>query len=133
MLSDHELRREHVLNEAVRAGKFTAARAAHYRALYDRDPAGTEQVLAMLAPALEGVPAAVPPAEHGGRVYGRGGSAPAAVVAQAGVAATAPRAVPAAAPEAEGLTPETVAGWSRALFPEVGRETATRVTRAHDA
>jgi hypothetical protein len=44
--------REAVLDEAVRAGKFSPARKEHYRRLYDADPVGTEQVLALLASSL---------------------------------------------------------------------------------
>jgi hypothetical protein len=53
-MSSRNVRREYVLAEAVRAGKFSAKRAAHWRKQYDRDPASTEAALAMLAPALDG-------------------------------------------------------------------------------
>jgi hypothetical protein len=42
-------RREYVLAQAVSAGKFAPERSTHYRTLYDRDPAGTEVLLARLA------------------------------------------------------------------------------------
>ena len=51
-LTDAERIREHVLDEAVRAAKFPSSRKAHYRAMYDRDPAGTKATIASLAPGL---------------------------------------------------------------------------------
>ena len=49
MPSNHELRRDHVIGQAVAAGKFAESRSAHWQQEYDRDPARTEQVLAALA------------------------------------------------------------------------------------
>jgi hypothetical protein len=47
-------RRDHVVGEAVRAGKFSPRRAKHWRTQYDRDPAGTEAALALLQSPLDG-------------------------------------------------------------------------------
>lgn len=47
-------RRDYVINEAVRAGKFTRARGKFWRRQYDRDPVGTEAALALMASPLDG-------------------------------------------------------------------------------
>lgn len=49
-MTDAELRREHTLNEAVKAGKFSASRSAFYRQKYDADPKGTRALIAAMAP-----------------------------------------------------------------------------------
>jgi hypothetical protein len=92
-------RREAVLADAVRAGKFLPHRVPHYRTMYDRDPAGTEALIA----AIYAV---------GGDVLGH---TQAAAPAEPGQAQHPHPVVPAA--EAD-LDPEQVAAWSRALFPE---------------
>jgi hypothetical protein len=51
-MNDREYRRERVLDQAIASGKFPEARRQHYRNSWDRDPAGTEQVIA----GLVGVP-----------------------------------------------------------------------------
>jgi hypothetical protein len=97
-----EQRREAVLAEAVRAGKFTAERLPHYRTMYDRDPAGTEAAIN----AMTAVGAAV-----------LGG---ASVATSTEPPAQAQHVNPVAPPPAASadLSPELVAGWSRKLFPE---------------
>lgn len=47
---DGERHRERVLNEAVEAGKIGRSRLDDYRERYERDPVGTQQLLASLAP-----------------------------------------------------------------------------------
>jgi hypothetical protein len=46
------VRREQLLAKAVQEGKFPPTRVDHYRALYETDPAVTEQLLAALTPGL---------------------------------------------------------------------------------
>jgi hypothetical protein len=58
-------RRERVLDAAVAAGKFLPSRRSHYAAMYDADPAGTEQVLAIMA----GAPEALAAVETGAEGY----------------------------------------------------------------
>src|SRR5918992_5616014 len=57
-------RREQVLNAAIAAGKFPESRRATYAAMYDRNPAYTEQVLATLAAGVAPPAAATGPAPH---------------------------------------------------------------------
>lgn len=137
-------RREQLLAEAVRAGKFTAQRAEHYRQLYDSDPAGTEQVLAALAPVGNAITAAAVLA-----------GAPAAVLAEvppyprelfpelvrrerraAPPAAAEPAAAehvrPGAPPAEASIRDEQVARWSAELFPETQAQQHGRITRAND-
>lgn len=135
-------RRDYVLDHAIGAGKLPQSRREHYRQMYDRDPAGTETVLAMLAPGLPGVtrPAAAgfnsphTPELFPDLVRGqRGRHGPGTALASAPVPLPAQRA-PAPAEGDTLLTPELVAGWSRQLFPEsasLGFRPG-RVTRAGD-
>ena len=51
--------RDEVVQAAVLAGKFPAARREHWRALWDKDPEGTRSTIAALAPGV------VPVAELG--------------------------------------------------------------------
>lgn len=53
-------KRERILTDAVKAGKFPPSRVEHYRAAYNADPEGTEQLIASLAEGL------VPVHEEGG-------------------------------------------------------------------
>jgi hypothetical protein len=46
------VRREQLLAKAVQDGKIPASRVDHYRALYETDATGTEQLLAALTPGL---------------------------------------------------------------------------------
>ena len=54
-------RADRLINEAIAAGKLVESRRQHYRTLFARAPAQTEQLLATLAPVLpaadEGLPA----------------------------------------------------------------------------
>ena len=119
------VRRDYLLEQAVRAGKFPATRIPHYVAQYDRDPAGTEQLLASLTP----VPTSGVLGHSGDEVdqtlaagrallgnRSRVASVPAAAAGEP-VQAQHLRPVeqPASAVE---LTPENVERWTRALFPE---------------
>ena len=45
-------RRDRDIEQAVMAGKFPAARVPHWQRLYDRDPEGTQVVLASLTPGV---------------------------------------------------------------------------------
>jgi hypothetical protein len=45
-------RRDAVLGDAIRAGKFSEARRDHYALMYDSDPAGTEAAIEIMAGGL---------------------------------------------------------------------------------
>jgi hypothetical protein len=133
-------RRDYLIGEAVAAGKFMAERAPFYRERYDRDPAGTEQVLAMLAPALAGV-AGLEPAPYPRELFpelDRRARRAAGVPATFAPAATAPPAATAAharpvTPAAESaLTPEQVGAWSHELGFDRVEASVGRVARAND-
>lgn len=144
-MHDHAQRRDYLISEAIRAGKFTAARAQHYRQMYDRDPAGTEQLLAALAPAGTALAAAGALAGHPGpqaepapyprelfpELARHDRHAP---VAPALAAVAAPQPAPPARPAADPgvIPPEQVARWSAELFPETQAARGGRVTRAND-
>jgi hypothetical protein len=51
-LTESERAREHLLDEAVRAGKFSASRKPHYRKLYASKPKATKRLIEELAPGL---------------------------------------------------------------------------------
>ena len=51
-------RGEQLIQAAYKDGRITASRRAHYRRMYERDPVGTQLLLAKLAPGL-------PPATQG--------------------------------------------------------------------
>ena len=144
VVTDHALRRDHLVEQAVHAGKFPPERRGHWRTLYDGDPAGTEATLAALAPALVGVrtPAALLAgdspyprelfpelvrADRRAVVTTHATSAPAAA------AHPRPAAPPSEASETE-LSPELVANWSHDLFPEAAASGTgrSRVSRAND-
>ena len=100
-------RRDQLISAAIQAGKFPPERRAHWQTVYDRDPAGTEQVLAVLAPGLM-------PANTSGSMPlggGRGNTATAGLT-------LAGSSQPVAHAD---LTPEVVASWSQELFPETRR------------
>ncbi len=126
MPSTHELRREYVLDRAIAAGKFGPARRAHWRGQYDRDPHGTEQVLAMLASATVGGP----PYPHGLFPELSRRRCPHARKTAAG---TAVAAAPAPTPPPRDSFDAAVAAWTRELFPETAVGAArARVTRCND-
>lgn len=123
--SPHARRREYLMDQAIRAGKFPPERRTHWAALYDRDPAGIEETLAMLT-AATGLPA-LPP-KHGHVRITRGSTSATSfhLPTLTDPEATSPK-------ERMELTPEIVAGWSRQLFPETAAPAGrTRVRRAHD-
>jgi hypothetical protein len=91
-------RREAVLAEAVRVGKFLPHRVPHYRAMYDRDPAGTENLIAA--------------------IHALGPGVLDSAAAAAGEPAQAPHVHPVVPAAEADLDPQQVAAWSRALFPE---------------
>jgi hypothetical protein len=146
-------RRDYVINEAVRAGKFSPQRARHWRRQYDEDPAGTEATIAVLSPALDGpqpYPRDLFPelAKEGRGSFRALRSAPATTAAAPVVpsptfgngrterSATAPpsaRRSGVRPPTADAGKPsvEDVATWSSALGFQ-SRETSGRVTRAGD-
>jgi hypothetical protein len=116
-------RREALLDQAVRAGKFPPQRRAHWSELYDRDPAGTERVLSVLAssaplPTMPAMP--TPPPRITRTSVPRRPTYPEAAMVP--VAASQP--LP---PGGTEITPELVAGWSRQLFPA----TAARASAGH--
>jgi hypothetical protein len=138
-------RRDYVLDQAVAAGKFSAARRAHWQAQYDRDPFGTEQTLAVLASGLaSGGASAVPGfnSPHTASLFPdlararqpRRGRAAARVAATSPVRATQRQTATPSAEEATELTPEVVAAWSRQLFPDTASFGIRpgRVTRANN-
>lgn len=115
-------RRDHVLSAAIAAGKFSEQRRTVWAAAYDRDPAGTEALIALLTSPF--APAEPYPRELFPELAGEqrrthtSGLAP----AQVNVAASAACAkVP---------TPELVADWTRQLFPHA--PSAGRITRTGD-
>jgi hypothetical protein len=121
------IRRDALIAQAVAAGKLSQARAAHYAAQYDKDPVGTERLLASLAP----VPVlAGNVLGHGGDEVDRTLAAGRALIGNRGVVASAPTAAtrePVHAQhlrpveQVEGnieLTPANVEQWTRELFPE---------------
>lgn len=96
-MTDQELRREHLISAAISAGKFTAERAAHYRAQYDKDPAGTERLLAALTSIGAGVLGHAAPVERTQAQHVH-------PVVRSG--------------ESIDLTSEVVEAWTREMFPE---------------
>jgi hypothetical protein len=53
--------RDSLLDAAMRAGKFSEKRRAHYAAMYDKDPKSTRRLIDSLA----GVPQSQPASERG--------------------------------------------------------------------
>jgi hypothetical protein len=91
-------RREYVLDRAHNEGRIARASRAHWAREWDRDPAGTEAVLAALQP-MPGV-------------LGDPGIA-------AGERQQAPHVAPVVAPqERTEITADLVKGWTEGLFPE---------------
>lgn len=147
MSDNHALRRDYVIGEAVRAGKFSESRAAYWSAEYDRDPAGTEATIASLASLTEG-PQPYPreilfPTRT--RLSRQRAGSSALATATAPAAAPAPPAAAKEVPSGDGTgtgpgipgsgpSPEEVAEWSARLFPEAVAAGAgpRRVTRARD-
>jgi|SRR5581483_7137257 len=142
-------RRDYVISEAIRAGKFTAARAKHWRKQYDRDPAGTEAAIAVLASPLDG-PQPYPKELFPELSSRRRGSSPVASPTSPAATAAAPTRVlsepqrvgSATPPPARSEQPplstgtaepsaEDVAGWSSALGFQ-NTPVAGRVTKAAD-
>jgi hypothetical protein len=119
MPSNHELRREHVISECIRAGKFNKARAPFWEKEYDRDPAGTERTLTALVSVTEGAPPYPP------ELFPHLSQRRRPQVHSASVAATAPPPAPAEAGD------EQVEAWTRQLFPET-RATRGRIVRCND-
>jgi len=112
-------RRDAVISAAIAAGKFSEDRRSFWETHYDRDPAGTEATLAMLAPVL---PVEPYPRELFPEL--RRQPQPVAASALHGAATAYPTAQ---------VTPEVVAVWSRDLFPETQQSSQQgRVTRAND-
>jgi hypothetical protein len=129
------IRREYLLDHAILAGKFPVQRRQHWQQQYDRDPVGTEQVLAALAPIVTGGGVSPYPRE----MFPELDRQPRRQRAEARAPAATPAHVSAAAPPAptvaagDDLTPEVVAAWSRELFPEAAyAEIQRRVTHAND-
>lgn len=126
MPSNYELRREYALDQALAAGKFTAARRAFWSQRYDADPAATAQVLAALAPAVAEQPP-YPPELFPELARQQPRRRP-ATTALASAAAAAP-------PDRDfELSDEQVAAWSRQLFPDAALAGSAyrRITRAND-
>jgi hypothetical protein len=135
---EREQRRDAVISQAVADGRIPQSRADHYRASWDRDAFGTEQVLASLSPGLT-------PAQSSA-LFGPRDQDPMLDIArtmfpelrQPGaqhlrpVEASAPTPSP---PAAAAITQESVAAFSGQLFPEVAARKANtnRVISADDA
>lgn len=123
MHSDYELRREHVINEAIASGKFGESRRAFWTQQYDADPAGTERTLASLVPALEESPPYPP------ELFPELSRRRRPPMRSASVASTAPP-PPSQSVEA---TDADVTRWTRQLFPETAAAGAGgRVIRCND-
>lgn len=118
MPSNHKLRRDYVLDQAIASGKFGPQRRAFWSTEYDRDPARTEQTLAALASATvddppypqELFPELARPRSRRART-----------------------AAPPPSPSPEVVDVE-VAAWTKQLFPETVAAGASsrRVTRCND-
>jgi hypothetical protein len=149
MPTDRELRRDHLIEQAVAAGKFPPSRREHWAREYDRDPAATEVTLAALAPALVGVrsPTALaagdspyprelfPELARADRRAGQAAPVQAASDDQRSREGLAPHSMLPAAEDGETeLSPELVGQWSRQMFPETVAAGAapSRVHRAND-
>ena len=122
-MDSYTLRKEHVINEAITAGKFSESRRSFWSSEYDRDPAGTERTLAALVPATEGTPPYPP--ELFPHLQRRDPHA-----RSASVAATAP--TPAPAPPPSEIADEDVQRWTRQLFPETRAAASGRIVRCND-
>jgi hypothetical protein len=120
-MDNHALRREHVINEAIRAGKFSESRRAFWTAEYDRNPARTEQTLASLASGLDGEP------PYPRELFPELSRRHSPHTRRTAVAASAPPPPP---PAAE-IVDEEVARWSRELFPETVAAGAGRQRIVH--
>ena len=119
MPSNHELRRDYVLDRAIASGKFGPQRRAFWSTQYDRDPARTEQTLAALVSATGDDP---PYPEELFPELARPRSRRAR-----------PAAPPPPPPSPEVLDAEVTA-WTKQLFPETVAAGASsrRVTRCND-
>ena len=154
-MNEREKRRESVIEQAVADGRLMPGARDRYRAAWDADPFGTEQVLASLSSGLTPpVRAALSgqrdpnPELAGARAWFSelsptphlqdGGSATSAADAASSVPAgsSSSTSVP-AAPAAQSPTPEEVASWSEALFPAEHERTRLNasgpIRRADDA
>jgi hypothetical protein len=117
-------RRDYVLDRALREGRISQGSRAHWVNEYDRNPTGTETLLAALAP-LPGAGVlghdAVQATVDAGRAlvqpYRRPAQPVPAAAAHEPVQAQHMRPVEQPATDIE-LTPENVARWSAELFPE---------------
>jgi hypothetical protein len=123
-------RRDQLLDHAIASGKFGEARRAHWAAQYDRNPAGTEQALAVMV-GVGGKPP-YPPELFPELQRPRQRSERGAVLAVVNPS-TEPPPPQSFASDAH-VTPEQVKAWSQQLFPEAVPEGASfgRITRAHD-
>jgi hypothetical protein len=157
-MNEREQRRESVIERAVTDGRLVPEARDRYRAAWDADPFGTEQVLASLSPGLTPeVRAALTRAQDpnpelaGARAWFpelsptprlKDGSA--AVTSAADVqgassvsAGSSSSASAPAAPAAQSPTPEDVASWSESLFPAEHERTRVNasgpIQRADDA
>jgi hypothetical protein len=142
-MNERVQRRDRLIEQAVVDGRILGERRDHYRNAWDRDPFGTEQLLASLSPGLTpdvraalfgqqdpnpelALAQTLFPELRQPRPLGHGGT-PAPLAAATPAPAQTPHRRPVALPEGAelsppaaepSLTPEEVAAWSRALFPE---------------
>ena len=133
-MHEHEHRREYVISEAVRAGKFSESRADHYRQMFDADPPGTERVLAALASALPGehpYPPELFPELARSRKLAQTRASSSSSSPPLPYAPSPPTVSLAEEGAGGGVTPEQVAAWSRQLFPET-RGVSGRIVRCND-
>jgi hypothetical protein len=107
-------RRDAILTAAIAAGKFSEQRRPVWASNYDRDPAGTEATIALLAVpphmAQPYPPQLFPELARQTRLARPTGLEERLVAASADISAA--------------LSPELVAGWSAQLFPRPGADTA---------
>jgi len=60
MGTEQTIKRDRVIDAAVAAGKFTAKRTGYWRDQWDKNPAGTERAIALMAGGLTDPPVHVP-------------------------------------------------------------------------
>lgn len=60
MTIEQTIKRDQTVAAAVKAGKFTAKRAGYWRDQWDKNPAGTERAISLMAGGLTDPPVHVP-------------------------------------------------------------------------
>ncbi|HVC07156.1 MAG TPA: hypothetical protein VND98_06200 [Solirubrobacterales bacterium] len=60
MTTEQTIKRDQTINAAVKAGKFSTKRTGYWRDQWDKNPAGTERAIALMAGGLTDPPVHVP-------------------------------------------------------------------------